>query len=467
MKNLVVVGSNAKSWAIGIEIANSLVQNGKTVHLLDVSNFDSRRPISYNRRKFQKVFCKKLDISVQKLPFRYGFSLKLFKNSRIPDSMYELENYEIFGTPFGGIIKSYLSALYGSNDFSMESIEKSDFHKLIRLLKYFFLAFQKYLENSINEFDCVYVFNGRLPIDSTILMEFKRKGKSTRIYERASSSNRYEIYDYSPHTNSEWWDKIEDFQKKVNSRDLLIDIEEVNAYKKQKSSGFDPLQKVKWRNFMDSNLSSIEIQKPYVVFYSVSTGEVSPFREFESVGGFSNQFIALDCLLEQSKSLGLTTVVRRHPNSLGKDGEDREFLLWDKYRNNDDIKYFGPKSRIDSYGVALNAIACFTWRSTIGFDTLCLRIPSYSLGPSKWAFDPSVRAWDANSILLALKKPTLAKEEIVLTYASYMSHFGTRCKIFKEIERWGFTTINNVRFYNLFLQRTFEKIKNLMPNLSN
>jgi hypothetical protein len=179
--------------------------------------------------------------------------------------------------------------------------------------------------------------------------------------------------------------------------------------------------------------------------------------------GFLDQFTALNVLLEEAQNLNLTVVIRRHPNSLGEDGVDREINLWEEFQNHIGVKYFGPTERVDSYLLAIGAKSCFTWRSTIGFDTLCLGIPTYSLGPSKWAIDESVRAWDRRSVALALRSPTLPNLDLVNLYASYMSHFGEKLTLFREIERWGYQSNSGVFTYNYLFQRLLKTLFHWSP----
>lgn len=454
--HLVVIGPKVKSWAIGLEIACNLAQTGREVLILDFSDFEKHWPFSLHRRMMQFKLTSRYKIRVQKVQRR-----------KAPDSFFsfadissidELARLKFQGLDIGNIILASLYAKFGSSSLDFSQIKISEVRHTIALVvdTLFSIMQLQFLKHF--PFQEVVVFNGREPIEACCLLLAKNLNIPTRISERASTSDRYCIYAQSPHTNSEWWDKIGEFNRSVKSGAIVLSEQKRETYKINKSSGFDPYQKIKWREFMDQSERIDLPSSRYVVFYSVSTGEKSPFPEFDTRLGFSDQFIALEALIEIADQLNLTVVIRRHPNSLGTDGVDRELNQWDKFQNLPGVVYIGPTERIDSYVLATGAYACFTWRSTIGFDTLCLGIPTYSLGPSKWAFAQSQRAWDKEQLAQALEAPTFPNLELLNLYADYMSHFGEKLTFFREIERWGYISNSGVRVSNFLFQRSLNTL---------
>lgn len=459
--HLIVIGPKVKSWAIGLEIACTLSQAGKEVLILDFSNFEKHWPFSLLRRIMQFKLTSRYKIRVQKV-YRRNTPNSLFSFAEV-SSTSELAQLKFLGLEIGNVILASLYAKFGSSSLDLSQIEAIEVSEMVSLVVdtlYSVSQLQSLNDSSLEE---VVVFNGREPIEACCLLIAKNLSVPTRISERASSSDRFCMYSQSPHTNSEWWDKIWEFDSSVKSGAIVLSEQKRENYKIEKSAGFDPFQKIKWREFMDPTERLILPSTKYVVFYSVSTGETSPFPEFDTKLGFSDQFIALEVLIEIARSLNLIVVIRRHPNSLGRDGVDREFNLWDKFQNLPGVEYFGPTERIDSYVLATGAFCCFTWRSTIGFDTLCLGIPTYSLGPSKWALDQTLRAWDREQLAHALESPTLPNPELVNLYAGYMSHFGEKLTFFREIERWGCTTKSGTRISNFLFQRLLNAIRLWSP----
>lgn len=456
-----VIGPKAKSWAIGLEMACNLAQTGKEVLILDFSDFEKHWPFSLRRRIMQFTLTSRYKIRIQKVHRRKAPS-SLFSFADM-SSVDELAQLKFQGLDIGHIVLASLYAKFGSSSLDLSQVDRSELCNTVeRVVNVLYsvsqLQFLKHLP--LQE---VIVFNGREPIEACCLLIAKNLNVPTRISERASTSDKYCVYMQSPHTNSEWWDKIGDFERSVKSGAIVLSEQKREKYKIEKSSGFDPYQKIKWREFMDPTERIDLPSSKYVVFYSVSTGEKSPFPEFDTKLGFSDQFIALEVLIELSRQLNLTVVIRRHPNSLGVDGVDRESNQWAKFQNLPGVEYVGPTERIDSYVLAKGAHCCFTWRSTIGFDTLCLGIPTYSLGPSKWAFDQSLRAWDTEQLAKALESPALPNPELLDLYAGYMSHFGEKFTLFREIERWGYVSKSGVRVSNFLFQRSLNTLRLWSP----
>jgi hypothetical protein len=459
--HVVVIGPKLKSWAIGLEIACTLAKNGNQVLILDFSNFQKHWPYSFGRKFKQFRLTSLYKIEVQKIRRnRAPFDLEILEGISSTDELSRLKFDDI---QIGHLILASLYAKLGTASLEIAKVEKSLIRATASLVVdvLFSISRLELFEHSAVEE--LIVFNGREPIEASCLLLASNTGISTRVSERASTSDKYCIYRKSPHTNSEWWDKIQKFEESTKFGGVVVSEELREIYKKEKSSGFDPYQKIKWREYMDPSERFDLPSTDYVVFYSVSTGEVSPFPDFETKLGFQDQFSALRALIEEAKKLNLVVVIRRHPNSLGQDGLDRELTMWEEFQNLSNVKYFGPTQKVDSYLLARGARCCFTWRSTIGFDTLCLGIPSYSLGPSKWALDDSVRAWDSESLVQALGSPVLPAPELVNLYAAYMSHFGEKLTYFREIERWGYTSNSGYRVSNFLFQRTLSALFNWTP----
>ena len=461
-KSVVVVGLDTKSWAIGLEVALSLKMRNQEVVIIDISKFKGRRPRSINRILFERKFIKKHKILLFKLKPKLNFFYNPSDIIKLPKSIEILKGLTVEGVIVGNIIHAHFSALFGTDNFQIEAISKSDFEKITLKITHFLRSMNEFQKNKAFDIDSLYVFNGRTILEGLCVQIAKDSGSRTLIFERASRSNKFEVYSKSPHTNQEWWNKIRSFLHQVDSGGIDIDWRAVDLYMNSRSVGFDPWQKIKWRSYMDSGLMDYNIVGPYIAFFSVSTGEVSPFKEYESQGGYRTQFEALKDLVEESTRLNFKIVIRRHPNSLGIDKVDRESDLWKEFMFHENVIYIGPTSRVDSYQVAKNAFACFTWRSTIGFDTLVLGIPSYALGPAKWAFDDSVRAWSKDKLIEVLKQPEMPNLKIVEGFGIYMTHFGNECLIFNNIERWGVVTKTNRKIYNLLFFRIISVIESLI-----
>lgn len=442
-ENIIFVNSGPKSWVIGMDIAAKLSESQKPVKIFSLGrsiNTDFRI-LSPSRVWFQYKFTRNLGLHFGHLNWRLFFldfasvsqSFKLFQNC-LKENIWINEVRPI---------RAQLSALFGTSEIQPRAFKKRQLFFLILIKTSIQRSLSKKIKGGALDSCTIWVFNGREILEASVLEWAIAKGIKTKIFERASSSNKYEIYDKSPHCNNEWWEKIESFHRDLDPEDCQKDAEDIQRFIDQKSRGVDPFMTQKWSRFAVSETSAIpKIVEPFVCFFSVSTGEFSPFGKFESVGGYKSQFEALSDLYKACSELGIRLVIRRHPNSLGIDTVDREEHLWAPFRIKELVTYFAPVDRVNSYSLARKALCSFTWRSTIGFDLLSRGLPAYSMGPAKWAISEEVKAFDFQTLKDCLTNPKVSKEaqSAVHKYAHYFSKFGITLENFLFVERWGFKT---------------------------
>ena len=453
-RKIVFVGKRTKNWAIGCEIASNLVKTGNEVLLCDFSRFSGIwRPISLSRKRDQRRILSKFGIKSHRLKVGSPTLSIICLKKTIRILQHGLDVYQ--DSDFYRIVLCHYAGRYGTPEMDLKDVPKLSLFLTI----YRFITLQascsKFL-NSKQEFDSVYIFNGRELAEATIISEIRKREFKIKIYERASNSKRFEIYDLSPHNNEEWWQKIANgsyamFDSLSQERKLAA-----QRYIQLKMNGIDPFTSTKWKDFLDSPVIEFpELPSRYVVFFSVSTSEFSPFPEYNSEAGFSNQFEALSELIDVAKLNDIKVVVRRHPNSIGRDRIDREVAYWKPFLSESSVVYFPPTSRVNSYDLAEKSLSTFTWRSTIGFDMLCRGKPSFAMGPAKWALDNRLRIWDRKSIEMVLQEdyifPNVA--DLIEQYSFYMANFGENLKEFDFIERWGYKLKNQKERRNYMLQR--------------
>jgi len=455
--NFVYISKIVKSWAIGLDIAVQLKSKGNRVIVLDGTHTNFLfRPPSIKRVIFLRRILKNRNIKRVRISVTVGvfdFIHIFMKTKKLIDTKFR-ENED----------EKHLAYTYIAHKSGTSRVDIDDFNKFNLFIAVFkILLLQKKIRSVLAKFSpfnsSVYVFNGREISDSPVLLEAKRLGYATRISERAASSDKFEIYLQSPHTNQEWWDKILIFERHIKEHKIEVNMAASTDYTLNKMNGYDPFESRKWAHLMSNKVTEVRSSgEEYVCYFSVSTGEYSPFPEFESLGGYKDQFTALQDLTEICENLGIKLVIRRHPNSLGMDGVDREKILWKPYLKSKNVEYYSPRSRLSSYELARSSKACFTWRSTIGFDTLAWNIPTFALGPAKWAIEEHVRAWDYDKLKSILRNPISysqtpnQRREIVERYALYMTHFGNPLTVFSQVERWGAVTKDSKKIRGYLLQ---------------
>ena len=124
---------------------------------------------------------------------------------------------------------------------------------------------------------------------------------------------------------------------------------------------------------------------------------------------------------------------------------------------------------INSYELVKKAKLIFVWKSSIGFETLTMGKPTYSLGPAKWAWEKIYQCWTIEKIQEAVKFPKYPRisDEVVKKYAFFMSTSGEQYKLFTAVEKWGVVLPSGEKIYNLFGERLRFKSKNYLNVLLN
>jgi hypothetical protein len=277
------------------------------------------------------------------------------------------------------------------------------------------------------------------------------------ITERARSSEGFEIYQISPHFHQEWWRKIKDFTPvcgETESKSLL----KAEKYLEDKMLGYDSFMGQKWDRYYVKHSEDVNFDAGYIAFFATSTFEYSPIADFNVTESFYDQFEAVKTLIKLSQKFGYKLIIRRHPNSLSPlDGLDYEQHKWEEFSTMGAL-VVSPTEKLNSLELAKGAVVSFVWRSSVGVEIAGFGGKVYAMGSAKWAWDPRVQAFDADSISKAMNSPIEFPSELLSQYCMYMSQGGTRLKLFHSVERWGATLSTGKVIYCNFLQRTSAKI---------
>lgn len=187
--------------------------------------------------------------------------------------------------------------------------------------------------------------------------------------------------------------------------------------------------------------------------------------------GYKSQFQVVAELISICHSLSLPVVIRRHPNSLGIDGVDREKKLWRQVIEstpNAQVFYYGPKVALNSYSLIEDSRCIVVWKSSIGFETLALGKPTIATATAKWSWFSSLRAWSNSDLYRFISNPKICNEHknVVKEFAGFMANSGTQTTFFKEINKWGFVTIEGDKIFNFIGERVGRTIENTILNFS-
>ncbi len=450
-----------KQWACAIEYM--LEDDNKYHVVLDLRNLQTVTLKSFRMKKVEKKLSNAKFVHFKKRYFlKYECilqSIVLWKNIIKNDLLdYELTYYDVDIIP---ILRNVFSELQKTGNVKINNISKGKiFLEVFRIIHVIeFLAHK----NIISE-DLV-LYNGRDLVNASILCFAVSKKQNYTILERGSSNKKYTFFKSTPQDNTEWWEKIRNFQctsLMEKSRDNYI---------RDKSKGYDPVQRKDWREYFNTGVDLNRItfnSKKNIVFFSSSTFEHSVINSPDKEIGFKNQFSAVSALIDEVQSLGMTLIIRRHPNSMTTKGEDNEHTDWVKLLNSK-IIYFSPNSGIDSYELASKASCNFVFKSSIGFDLLCKGLPTFALGTAKWSFDKKFQCFDRNHLREILIKVSqgeilsdIANErvQVINQYACFYSNHGIEYKNFVFVERWGCKMTQGPIIYKSMLYRPFYYLSN-------
>lgn len=460
---LTILPHNAKSWATLIDFSYS---SNNSFDLADLSSVESSWPLSFRRKFFQRKILKSKKFRLLKyrnylvlnlyLYLKTFFAWRLFCNSL--NTQIFVQKYNVYA-----ILHCRISAYMGDRYFNRNETPLKVFRKHFNITFKTINYVEKLFKN--NSYSNLVVYNGREPLAASAILIAKNYGSNILILERGSSSSQFQVFKVSPHFHPEWWELITSFnlEGEIDRNNPNID-----EFLNNKLLGIDTYFGERW-NEKDAKKrnSQVSLPRDYIAFFTSSSTEFSPFDEYNCTLGYSDQYEAVSALMRSCDKFQLPLVVRRHPNSIGADGVDREEKSWNlilsKFKN---VLYLGPKIDINSYDIAKGAKSVYVWKSSIGFETLALDLPTYALGPAKWAWNPKVQVWNQSKIDESLLNPVCYKDLIVHQYARFMTLSGSHMSLFKEVQKWGVLTNDDKKIVNTIGERTRRKLYDLFLKLT-
>jgi hypothetical protein len=464
MNSVLVVGNlSAKSWATTLDYATSL--SGE-VYYANTAKLETQLPITLKRRKFQKIVVNEFRLRELNISRNYlqnfwlvFYSIKYWKLFCLNSN----DNLQLFGYNIFNLLQCRIAAYMGHRNFELQQTPFRIFYKHFIITLRVLIKTNALIKNlSLNK---IVVYNGREPANSTVILVANKYNIPVEILERGSSHSKYQTFAISPHYHPEWWDLIRNFRLELSDQDKE---KYINTFIEEKLNGVDKYFDQKW-NSSGKNTEYDEsfFDSDYLVYFTSSSTEYSPFELYNSKLGYQDQFSAVEDLALICRRLNKTLVIRRHPRSVGIDGNDREHASWnrilEKFKS---IKYLPPDAQVDSYRLAKRADAIYVWKSSIGFETMAMGIPTYALGPAKWAWDPKFQVWNKNRIEESLNAPEVPDIEIVKQYALFMSLSGIDFRLFRSVNKWGVVTYTHGKVLNLIGQRIRSRTYDLFLEVS-
>lgn len=453
----VVFGSSNKSWAFAMEQI-ALKKPGERLLLIDSSSFEGvfRSKASKKRRRFQNDLLSGDSTLNLESPrsnaanTNYIFRLLLLYFQGLIKREFPVishSNYDL-----SEILFCRLAARLGTRFFKMRDVKLLMFIKYglqtLNAARHAIKLHEKYKIDSIQE---LLLFNGRLPIEATFYRIWNSKNLRVRFAERGSSSDKYQVFDISPHFHPNWWSLIHEFNESVPCVDEFKS--RADKFRSDKLKGLDTYKDEAWN--IDYQQKSPSLKEGFILYLSSSSTEYSPNSVHNFISGYEYQTKAVEDLLSVAKDHGIKLVIRRHPNSVGYDWMDREDYLWSKFKSDENVVYFGPESRVSSYSLALGASRVYVWKSSMGFETLAMGKTTFCLASAKWSWLDMFQLKDKKEIEKSIfrEHDKESVEKVLQQYAHFMANSGTTYTLFKKVEKDYVFDCNGVRIAKSKLTR--------------
>jgi|694.fasta_scaffold04272_10 hypothetical protein len=205
--------------------------------------------------------------------------------------------------------------------------------------------------------------NGRFTKSLTIRFYFASTDVPLRILEYASTQERYEIFQISPHSNSELGEKIVSTWNSADPEKRGIVAEEFFETLRHR----DPSAGINWTSAMIKNsLPEIPRNKKVLTFFSSSEKEFVGVRDEIAENEFKTQASALNAILEIAPGKDWVVYLRRHPKRPDSSGVDVEDAVWEQCRKHDHLIEIDPSSHVDSFALAFESDVVAHYDSSIG-----------------------------------------------------------------------------------------------------
>ncbi len=198
-------------------------------------------------------------------------------------------------------------------------------------------------KNRIHEnYDCIFTFNGRFPIDSAISQYCKDHGLSKILFDGGSISqdnyNRIQFFETSPHNPIEVKQKVLSYWLRGDDSKIDTAIQSINslmAGNRSLGSSFNWESDI---NSIKSAFNDLSLHES-IVFFASSDWEQAAINEWRVDQGFSDQFAMLKALNLAAQKLGLQILIKPHPirKNYRSRSNAKERMLWQDFCNSNNI----------------------------------------------------------------------------------------------------------------------------------
>jgi hypothetical protein len=292
------------------------------------------------------------------------------------------------------------------------------------------------LSHILDQFDIdrLFVWNGRFELSTLVAIAGERKEcEITKVEWGSEINHSFEIFRKPPRNRHDVWARSRHFKREIENGTRLIS----NTASIENIIG-------EWKiNRFSSRFLSLDTfdnfnENPYVVFYTSSFWEASTYgKNVQEQDSRELQCVINLCRVAISK--GYKVYIRVHPNPWSSKYEKYETEIWTsalKHFSENDVRIIAADSEVNSYEIANSSRAVFTIWSSIGFETLSNKIPTYFFADYIYESEHSndLLRDDVKSIedfLVNLQSPSLDFFRFIVLYRQ---NYGYRFKYFSKSE---------------------------------
>ena len=419
MNVLVVNGRKMNSYALTLECAAFFSRHGQNVSFVDFNVLEF--PWT-KRKRVQNEIMLKNEIT-RTVGYLYS-AQNISKAAREAaawcafaiESEKPWESVALNGQlPLGRLVRSLIARSMGTSNFHLSDCRVTQVYEIAFKSIFSYLQTITAIEKSTKQIDLGIAHGGRDAYSAGAICAFKSKGINTQLVESGGVATNWSLFHTSPHYSPDFWSRLEKTQTTSASE---VQIAE---WWHERLAGSDHFRTEEWGHTRQKDLLPPNLPKDYISFFTTSDFEIPVFEEFDVFpGDFADQTQAFLELYKICNAKSIHVVIRRHPNSVDQSSIDREIPLWQEIRNLPGVTYLGPHEKVDSIALAQKSRMVFTFKSSVGIESIWLGVPAFALGPARWAWSGDLRVWDIKSIERVLQEPGFAIRDHAVRWANMM-----------------------------------------------
>lgn len=365
---------NIDSWRFSHETAMRLITEGASVKFLDLSFLDPSTSTNFLFRKLVRNYFKTKNYERAILAQIKGAGIEICTISILDKIKYyfditaainQLKLRPVINKENEIAIKSWLAVSSGSTHYKWNARARANLFRANRSIKWTNKLLDSYFYDS--SLDGIFTFNGRFPVDSTLLLRAKKTGIQTILFDGGSlannNRNRIQYFNTSPHNPAEIQSKIQEYWDSTNEKTReIIAKNYLNAIcKGQRNLGTD----FEWN---PNSVKSIINTSKSVVFFASSDWEQGAILKWLPSAGFRNQFEVADALVEICSNYDINLIIKLHPirkNFKGRRSIKSEEGAWKKFHNLNRVQIISEDMRVHPSDLIANSLLNVGFRTSV------------------------------------------------------------------------------------------------------